>query len=193
MCCEVAVSTDSCTVHPDTRTRKPSWRNAFSGIILDFYIKKIATFIGAGIKTTFDYMHEGVDTPILAVADADPDSPGMIRARELGLLTFENYHDLYDRRYSIHLIIILTPEPHILTDILATRPARIRIMSCHVFELFWRMIGSEERKLREQKKAMADQLTTVSKRRLSECLGVLCEADIRSVDRAIRVQLALQP
>jgi len=45
----------------------------------------------------------------------------------------------------------------------------------------------------EQQKAMADQLTTVSKRRLSECLGVLCEADIRSIDRAIRVQLALQP
>ena len=105
-------------------------------------------------KTTFDYMHEGVETPILAVADTDPDSPGMVRARELGLLTFDNYHDLYDRRYSIHLIIILTPEPHILEDILATRPPRIRIMSCHVFELFWRMISGEERKLREQTKAM---------------------------------------
>ena len=105
-------------------------------------------------KTTFDYMQDGVDAPILAVADPDPTTPGMIRANELELLTFDNYHDLYDRRYNIHLIIILTPEQHILDDILATRPHRIRIMSQQVFEIFWNAIGSEERKLREQKTAM---------------------------------------
>ncbi len=105
-------------------------------------------------KTTFDYMQEGVDAPILAVADPDPTTIGMLRARELGLLTFRDYHDLYDRRYNIHLIIILTSEQHILDDILATRPHRIRIMSQHVFEIFWNAIGSEERKLREQKTAM---------------------------------------
>ena len=105
-------------------------------------------------KTTFDYMQDGVDAPILAVADPDLDTPGMIRARELGLLTFHNYHDLYDRRYNIHLIIILATEQRILDDILATRPHRIRIMSQQVFEIFWNAIGSEERKLREQKTAM---------------------------------------
>ena len=105
-------------------------------------------------KTTFDYMQDGVDAPILAVADSDPTTPGMIRARELGLLSFQNYHDLYDRRYSIHLIIILSPDKHILDDVLATRPHRIRIMSQQVFEIFWNAIGSEERKLREQKTAM---------------------------------------
>ncbi|MEN8809517.1 MAG: hypothetical protein ABF291_18725, partial [Desulfobacterales bacterium] len=105
-------------------------------------------------KTTFDYMQEGVDAPILAVADPDPSTPGMVRARELGLLTFQDYHDLYDRRYNIHLIVILSPEPHIFDDILATRPPRIRIMSYKVFEVFWNAIASEERKLRVQKTAM---------------------------------------
>ena len=43
----------------------------------------------------------------------------------------------------------------------------------------------------EQRKAMADQLTTVSKHRLSERLTVLSDTDSRGIDRAIRVQLNL--
>lgn len=40
-------------------------------------------------------------------------------------------------------------------------------------------------------KAMADQLTTADKSRLKERLGMLSEADMRGVEDAIRVQLAL--
>ena len=105
-------------------------------------------------KTTFDYMRDGVDAPILAVSDPDQDSDGIRRAQQLGLLTFSDYHELYDRRYNIGLIILLTADEQILSDVLATRPTRIRIMSYHVFEIFWNVIGTEERKLREQNKAM---------------------------------------
>lgn len=44
----------------------------------------------------------------------------------------------------------------------------------------------------EQRKAMADQLATVSKQRLSERLAILTDADMKSVGGAIRVQLALE-
>jgi len=44
----------------------------------------------------------------------------------------------------------------------------------------------------EQRKAMADQLATVSKQRLSERLTILTDSDMRGVDRAIRLQLALE-
>jgi mRNA interferase MazF len=40
-------------------------------------------------------------------------------------------------------------------------------------------------------KAMADQLTTVSKQRLGNQMGVLGHDDMRQVERAVRVQLAL--
>lgn len=40
-------------------------------------------------------------------------------------------------------------------------------------------------------KAMADQLTTASKRRLRERIGKLNSADVAGVERAIKVQLAL--
>lgn len=40
-------------------------------------------------------------------------------------------------------------------------------------------------------KAMADQLTTVSKRRLTNRAGRLSQEDLRKVERAIRTQLGL--
>lgn len=40
-------------------------------------------------------------------------------------------------------------------------------------------------------KAMADQMTTASKRRLQERIGRISDADLGAVERAIRVQLGL--
>ena len=105
-------------------------------------------------KTTSVCEQEGVYAPILAVADPDPDSPGIKLADELGLLTFTDCHQLYDRRYSIHLIIILTAKQEIFEDILRTRPPRIRLLSYNVFKIFWKAIGLEERKLRERSEEM---------------------------------------
>jgi mRNA interferase MazF len=43
----------------------------------------------------------------------------------------------------------------------------------------------------EPRKAMADQIATVSKQRLKSRIGTLSREDIRSVDRAIAVQLGM--
>lgn len=101
-------------------------------------------------KTTFDVSHEDAQAPILAVADPDPDRPGIALARQLGLLTFSDYHKLYDRRYNIHLIIISEPNKTILNNILLTRPLNIRVLSYDMFKVFWDAIVKEERKQREQ-------------------------------------------
>ena len=69
-------------------------------------------------KTTMDYREKVVNARMSAVADPDPRSPGILTAKRLGLITVGDYHDLYDPRYNIQLIIILTPEEHILEDIL---------------------------------------------------------------------------
>ena len=105
-------------------------------------------------KTTSVYDQEEISAPIVAVADPDSRSPGIRLARKMGLRTFNDYHQLYDARPNVDLIIILTPEDDILEDILATRPQRIRILSYHVFRIFWKAIGREERKLRERTKEM---------------------------------------
>jgi mRNA interferase MazF len=43
----------------------------------------------------------------------------------------------------------------------------------------------------QQSKAMADQLTTVSKERIKRRLGSLSRADMLAVDRVIKIQLGL--
>ena len=43
----------------------------------------------------------------------------------------------------------------------------------------------------ERRKAMADQLTTVSKTRLQQILGKLSPDDLTGIERAIKVQLGL--
>jgi len=43
----------------------------------------------------------------------------------------------------------------------------------------------------QQSKAMADQLTTVSKLRLINCAGRLTSADMQKVERAVRVQFGM--
>jgi mRNA interferase MazF len=45
----------------------------------------------------------------------------------------------------------------------------------------------------QQNKAMADQLTTVSKVRLLNLMGSLSPIDIRKIEQAIKVQLGLAP
>ena len=108
-------------------------------------------------KTTSVYEQEEIYAPIIAVTDPDPKSPGRVLADQLGLLTFDDYYKLYDRRYNIDLIIILTHGTELLEDILQTRPRRIRILSNHVFRIFWNAIGLEERKLRER----TDEMETI--------------------------------
>jgi mRNA interferase MazF len=44
---------------------------------------------------------------------------------------------------------------------------------------------------RKQRKAMADQLTTVSKLRLMNKVGTLSNADMKKVEQAVETQLAL--
>ena len=44
----------------------------------------------------------------------------------------------------------------------------------------------------QQRKAMADQLATVSKQRLHKSLGKLSSTDMQAIERAIRVQLGLK-
>jgi PAS domain S-box-containing protein len=91
-----------------------------------------------------------LEARIKAVADSKGDAPGMVLARELGLETVADYHALYEPQFDIQLIIILKPDDDLLMDVLGTRPTHIRIMSYQLFELFWKAIGREEKKLRER-------------------------------------------
>ncbi|MFC1838073.1 nitrogen regulation protein NR(II) [Thermodesulfobacteriota bacterium] len=101
-------------------------------------------------KTTLDYKEKEVSARMKAVADPDSQSPGMLIAKKLGLITVSDYHDLYNPSYDIQLFIILTPEQSVLEEILETKPSHIRVQSYNVFNVFWKAISIEERKLRQR-------------------------------------------
>jgi two-component system NtrC family sensor kinase len=101
-------------------------------------------------KATQDFQHNKAKARIVAVADADPDSPGIVRAKKLGLLTVQDYHELYIPQYHVDFIIVLTPEKEILEDILQTKPIHIQVQPYPVFDLFWEALGSQEKRLKER-------------------------------------------
>ena len=101
-------------------------------------------------KVHSGYIDSDIRSRIVAVSDPNPDSPGMVLARAMGMRTFEDYAELYKPENQIDLLIVLTPDPSIFEDILATRPETIRVMAYHTFELFWKAIGVQEQKLRDR-------------------------------------------
>ena len=98
---------------------------------------------------------------IVAVADSDPETPGMILARRLGLVVVQDYHELYDLRYDIKALVLLTPEESVLEDVLKTKPTWIRLVAYQLSRLFWRAIDAEHQKLRRRNKEVQTILDAI--------------------------------
>ncbi|MEJ2640677.1 MAG: PAS domain-containing protein, partial [Desulfosarcinaceae bacterium] len=96
------------------------------------------------------FLEEDVNARIVAVVDPDPGQPGLALARERGLTTVADYHRLYDAAHNIQLFILLDPSAKMLDDILATKPAGLRVLSYAAFNLFWQAFKSKERKLQQR-------------------------------------------
>ena len=140
-------------------------------------------------STNLSSSEEDLNARIVAVADPDSGSPGMVLARHQGLTTVEDYHELYDPQYDIGLFIILTPEQEVLEDILATRPLHIRIQSFHVFEVFWKALSIEERKLRKRNQEMETILNGIQ-----DFIVVLSpELEILEVNEAFLQKMGYNP
>ncbi len=104
------------------------------------------------VKTIAEYRKEmkGINARFVGVADPDPESPGRVMGKELGLLTCTDFHDFYDSKYDINLIIITTPDQDVFEKIRKSKPSHIRVLPHHVFDIFWKAIRLEENKLRER-------------------------------------------
>jgi PAS domain S-box-containing protein len=98
---------------------------------------------------------------IVAVADADPQSPGMLLARKLGLITVLDYHELYETTYDIKALLLLTPDEAILEDVLRTKPSEIRLVAYPLSRLFWSAIDAENRKLRARNEEIETILNSI--------------------------------
>ncbi|MFC1829240.1 ATP-binding protein [Thermodesulfobacteriota bacterium] len=73
---------------------------------------------------------------IVAVADPDENSPGMLRAKEKGLFTTKDYNDFFVRD-DIDLIMELTRDYDIYHDILLKKKKTVRAIDHRTSHLFW--------------------------------------------------------
>lgn len=127
--------------------------------------KKIPTtrigIVGGGvfckefIEKTLSYSKKFVNgARIVAVADPDPEAPCMAFAREMGLIVVSDYHEFYAPEHQIDLIIDLVPDEAVFSDILATKPVHIRLLSNRVFRLLWNTVTMQEKELRDRTKEL---------------------------------------
>jgi PAS domain S-box-containing protein len=94
---------------------------------------------------------------IVAVADPDTQSPGVRLARDMGLKTVTDHHDLYDPAYDINLLICMRRDDALFEDVLKTKPEDIRLLSHQVFCLLWNTVKLHEKALEER----TEELTTI--------------------------------
>ncbi len=103
-------------------------------------------------KTTSSFTQEDIKARFCAVVDPDPEAPGMVLARKLGLKTFADYRELFNPAHDIGLIIVTVPGDSFFVDILRARPEHIRLLAYDVFLMMWRAITVEEERLRKRNK-----------------------------------------
>jgi len=103
---------------------------------------------GKGCVSIIQMVEEGTlqDFPmrILGVADINPEAPGIIHARELGVpvVTLE-YRDLY-KIPDLNLIIELTGITKLTDEIERTRPPKVHIIDHVVAQLFWKLHQAQQ-------------------------------------------------
>jgi PAS domain S-box-containing protein len=98
---------------------------------------------------------------IVAVADPDPGGPGILLAKKAGLITVQDYHELYEPEYQIKALVLMTPDEAILQDVLKTKPADIRLVAYQLFRLFWKAIDAEHEKLRARNEEIETILNSI--------------------------------
>jgi PAS domain S-box-containing protein len=103
-------------------------------------------------KTVAEYRKEmrGLNTRFVGVADPDPKSPGLVMGKKLGLFTCSDFHEFYEPKHRVDLIIITTPNLDVFEKIRETKPSHIRVLPHHVFDIFWKAIRLEENRLRDR-------------------------------------------
>lgn len=108
--------------------------------------------IGGGTKCGIllelirSHKFQNMDPKILAVADKDDNAPGMVKAKEMGIHTTNDYNEFFDND-EIDLLIELTGKQDVFLDVINKKKKTVRSLDSKTAMLFWEMssILSEQR------------------------------------------------
>jgi PAS domain S-box-containing protein len=92
-----------------------------------------------------------IQPEIKAVADINPDAPGLIKARQQGIFTTKDYCDIF-KIPDVDLIVELTGVQDVFYDILKRKNPNIRAISSKVVKIFWEIsrVSTREKKTRQE-------------------------------------------
>jgi PAS domain-containing protein len=93
---------------------------------------------------------------ILGVADMNPEAPGLLYAKKLGLFTTANFRDLYDLE-GLNLIIELTGSTKVREKLIRTKPLHISSMDHRGARLLWDLIQIEVEKTELERERLRNE------------------------------------
>jgi PAS domain S-box-containing protein len=121
-----------------------------------------AAIVGGG-KACLNLLHildevrlKRLNMKILGVADMNPEAPGLVYARELGLFTTDNFQELYDLE-GLNLIIELTGSTKVREKLIKTKPLHISSMDHRGARLLWDLIQIEVEKTELERERLRNE------------------------------------
>jgi len=96
---------------------------------------------------------------VMGVSSRNPQAPGFIYAKELGIFTTADYKDLYDIK-GLNLIIELTGSEEMIKELLRTKPRGVGLLDHKTAQMLWvaEMHLWEEEKARQRTQIILDSL-----------------------------------
>ena len=121
-----------------------------------------------------------IDPKVVAVADLKDDTPGIIKAKEMGLFVTRDYNDFF-KRDDIDLIIELTGSMDIYNDILSKKKKNVRAIANRTAQLFWEIswVSALQKK--------TDQKLRETRARYKSIINELIQEDVLVIAKDYRI------
>ena len=111
---------------------------------------------GSGCKAIMDMIFakklSELRMTLVGVACTNPRAEGYLYAREKGIYTTHDYHDLYQIE-DLNMIIELTGRDEVVNEIFESKPDHVRLMGNVAARLFWDVFRIEEERTAERMQA----------------------------------------
>jgi C4-dicarboxylate-specific signal transduction histidine kinase len=111
---------------------------------------------GPGCKAVMDMIFaeklSQLRMKLIGVASTNPKAVGCLYAKEKGIYTTEDYHDLYKLK-DLNMIIELTGREEVANKISHSKPDHVRLMDHVAAHLFWDVFQIEEHGIAERRRA----------------------------------------
>ncbi len=137
---------------------------------------------GPGCKAIMDMIFAeklgSLEMKLIGVADVNPEAVGYRYAREKGIHTTTDYHELYKLK-DLHMIIEVTGDEKVADEICQTKPVQVRFLDHVAARLFWNIDEIEEERIAGRKRA--EEALCSANRKLQAIFSAIQE-DIHIVD-----------